>query len=245
MSLNTLFDSNQEALFSRAASEVASFLASRQEREMLTLGLCGGRSVVGLLSALASNAEALREISGRLQIFLVDERLVPLDHADSNFRLLRAELLDPLCAAGLLKPEQLHPFDAGANPEQAVASYITQLERCGGSFDVVFLGVGEDGHVASLFPNHPLLGARKTFALLSDSPKPPPGRMTVTPEMIGNAGLAVVMFLGEGKRLAYERFVNPHVTLEQCPAKLALRAGSTVIVTNIEGAPPVDSSLVD
>ncbi|MFW5747758.1 MAG: 6-phosphogluconolactonase, partial [bacterium] len=71
---------------------------------------------------------------------------------------------------------------------------------------VVFLGVGEDGHVASLFPGHPVLHAEGKTVYLTDSPKPPPTRLTMTLETLSRASAQVLILLGEGKVEAYRRF---------------------------------------
>lgn len=204
--------------------------------EPLTLGLCGGRSVVGLLSALERESiNQPRELLGRIQFFMVDERLVPLTDEQSNFGGLKRLLFDALVEKGTISAQQLHPFRT--NKEVAdfgCGAYGEELAVCGGKFTAVVLGVGEDGHVAGLFPNHPTLQERESrFLHFHDSPKPPSDRMTASAALITNAELSVVIVLGEAKRDAWNAFTNQEVTVAVCPAKLATKAHSCLVVTDL------------
>lgn len=160
------------------------------------LGVAGGSAVKaverlnGLLSAATWRA---------LKLTWVDERVVPVASVDSNRGALERSgaLSTP---PGLVLPMVLDGEDGRA----ACARFGPEFERrFEGALDVALLGMGEDGHVASLFPGHGLLEAPGVVAHLEDSPKPPPARVTLTMNVLRNRMTKrVVMAAGAGKRAA-------------------------------------------
>lgn len=139
------------------------------------LGLSGGRAPVPLLRRLAEALPA--ELYPGLQVTWVDERHVPLGHADSNYHLAHthwfAHAPAPVCTLPLWRGGDL-VADRDAYAQAFAARYDSGL-------DVAVLGVGADGHVASLFPGDPKgLDAPGAVAAISDAPKPPAHRLTLT-----------------------------------------------------------------
>lgn len=227
-----------EAALRQAARGIFAVLAAQPADAALTVGLCGGRSVVGLLSALEHESHAQpKDLLQRLQLFMVDERLVPLSDEQSNFGGLKKLLFDALVERGTLQASQLHPFITdNTQPDSGCASYAAELSRFGGRFTVVVLGVGEDGHVAGLFPRHPVLQQEgRGFFSFQDSPKPPPARMTASKALITGANLSILLFLGEGKRAAWGAFGRTETAVDDCPALLAAAAQSCIVVTDLVG----------
>jgi 6-phosphogluconolactonase len=99
-------------------------------------------------------------------------------------------------------------------PEGAVRRVTRTLtEEFGGHLDVTLLGMGDDGHVASLFPEHPALEATGLVTLVDDSPKPPPERITLTLPLLGTANHAVLVATGAGKRGALSRLRDGDLSL--------------------------------
>lgn len=225
-----------DAALREAARRIFVALKSQPQEAPLTIGLCGGRSVVGLLSALEQEShDQPRDLLARVQFFMVDERLVPLSDEQSNFGGLKKLLFDKLVSEGAISASQLHPFipDSSA-PDYGCAAYLKELERFGGRFTVVVLGVGEDGHVAGLFPSHPALNeTARGFFPFFDSPKPPPARMTAGKALVTSADLSLVLLLGEGKRAAWATFSAAAVPPSQCPALLATGARQCVVITDL------------
>jgi 6-phosphogluconolactonase len=144
--------------------------ASRQS-PAFTCGITGGSTALIFLGAL-------REASvdwSRIALYWGDERAVPPDHVDSNYGLAERMLLLPL--GGRAPMAFRMPADAG-DLQQAAKDYAKQLPP---TLDLLILGVGDDGHVCSLFPNHPVLSVtNSTVTAIEDSPKPPPRRLTLT-----------------------------------------------------------------
>lgn len=229
--------SEQEKLFDTTAEWLRLWLEERANRSTIVVGLSGGRSIVGLLKALLKKRDLLRSIWPRLEFFMADERLVPLTHQDSNFRLLKEEFFDVLISEGFMFPAQLHPFQMGKYPtlEEDVVGYSLELTKWGQSFDLAILGIGEDAHLASLFPNHPSI--RNEFLgyiSVDNSPKPPAKRLSASSNMLLRTELVVGLFIGEGKRQAYENFLGPGLSVEACPAKILAYVPSALVVTDLD-----------
>ncbi len=197
-----------------------------ETKSKVIVAVPGGRSVFGIFQELAE----LDINWPRVHLFMVDERLVPIDHPENNFRLVIESL-------GEIVPDSsLHPFvcDVAAD-DYGVGEYEHQLMQFGGRFDIVLVSSGEDGHIAALFPNHQAMVAdRKRFVLLDDSPKPPLRRMTATPGLIADSQVGVLLFYGESKTLALKNFLNPRLDVSQCPAKLITTLPQHFILTDLE-----------
>ena len=229
-------NSSLEQQMADAAKKIFTLLSSRTASDPLVLGLCGGRSVVGLLQAMLSESRHQpQDILRRIQFFMVDERVVALSDSQSNFGGLKNQLFDKLLQDGLIHEDQLHPFEASdSTAENGCRSYETELKRYGGAFTVTVLGMGEDGHVAGLFPNHPVLSCgERAFYSFRDSPKPPAHRMTASTKLIAQSSLIILLALGDAKREAWKNFQEPSVSVADCPAKLVAQAPHCVVVTDL------------
>jgi 6-phosphogluconolactonase len=135
----------------------------------------------------------------RTAVFWVDERMVPPGDPESNFRVARTAWLDAVPIAA----ERLHRVHGEDPAPAASAGYARLLREHLGEparFDLVLLGMGEDGHVASLFPGHRLLRAWDLdVGVLDDAPKPPPRRVTLTLRALTAARRTVVFATGVAK----------------------------------------------
>ena len=167
------------SLAARVASAAAAALAARGR---FALAIPGGSVVQLLARGLAAPVAA-----ANWHVFWTDERRVPLSDPQSNFRLAETELLPKLAGA------QVHPLrESAADYEKELAPFLP--------LDLVLLGVGEDGHVASLFPGNP--ATRETQHLVADvhnAPKPPPDRATLTFPVLNSARQILVVASGAGK----------------------------------------------
>ncbi|KND05119.1 6-phosphogluconolactonase [Spizellomyces punctatus DAOM BR117] len=163
-----------------------------------TIALSGG----SLPKVLAKQLKSNKSIDwSKWHVFFADERLVPLDHPDSNYLLAKQELLDHVP----IPHEQIYTADPNVDRETAAKKYEEHLKKVFGSqdipsFDLILLGIGPDGHTCSLFPGHPLLDVKDRWvASLDDSPKPPPTRITFTYPLLNNADTNAFVVTGDGK----------------------------------------------
>ena len=158
--------------------------------------LSGGRSIVPVLRALE---ESIAEAGGcEYRFFLADERM----DGEHNQSMLREGLFGRLVENGTITEDRLRFPDLALEPQQAAAAYERELLP----LDIAFLGVGEDGHVASLFPGHPVLSSGRLVDTVYDSPKPPPVRITCTYRVFGRKTAVVLLFLGAEKEEAFRLF---------------------------------------
>ncbi len=187
---------------SQAATDrlLAAMHRALDARGRADLVLTGGSLGIAMLANLTSERFAARlpqDLAG-VHLWWGDERFVGRSDEDRN----SGQALDAM--AGALSGATLHlvpgPEEA-ASPEDAAASYARELT--GVEFDIVFLGMGPDGHIASLFPGHEQVLEDSADALAElDSPKPPPERVTMSGSRLRAAAEIVLLFAGEEKHAA-------------------------------------------
>ncbi|HVV84645.1 MAG TPA: 6-phosphogluconolactonase [Kofleriaceae bacterium] len=178
------------ALADGAAAWIARALADAiAARGMASLALAGGSTPRALHARLAARPIDWRAIA----IWFGDERCVPPDDAASNYRMARESLLDALP----IPPAAVHRIEGELAPAEAARRYQAQLAAAP-PLDVVVLGMGDDGHVASWFPGTPPFDP-EALAATTDSPKPPPARVTMTPRTLAAAREVVLLVSGEAK----------------------------------------------
>lgn len=161
--------------------------------------LAGGNSPLALYRRLAGEAMQWN----KWRVYFGDERCLPLDHPDRNSLQARHALLDhvPIESEHIFTP----PSELG--PIEAASRYGAMLADAG-EFDLVLLGLGEDGHTASLFPDHELGLSRDAPDVLPvfDAPKPPPERITFSANRLSRAKQVIFLVTGESKRDAIRRW---------------------------------------
>jgi 6-phosphogluconolactonase len=205
---------------------LVALLASEQDRTgRLSLALSGGSVATTFFPALAASPIDWT----RVAFFWGDERAVAETHPDSNVGLARRLWLGP----ARVPEANVHPIRAeGPDLAQAAAAYAHVLTRELGTpprLDVALLGVGPDGHVCSLFPGHSALDATGWTAAVSDAPKPPPRRVTLTMATLHAAGRTILVATGAGKA-AVVRDALRDARSDLPFARVLRRGGSTVLL---------------
>lgn len=181
---------------------VESIGSARAQRGEAHVAWCGGVSARIVLSTIAGT-----DLSDT-HWYVSDERCVPIGHPERNDLVIRSLLVD----SGLVDADRLHSVPAELGPLDGAAAYDRFL-RTRPEFDVAFLSLGPDGHVASLFPGHPALEATGHAVGVSDSPKPPPDRVSLTVGRLARSHVRIVVAVGgeraEAARMALERGSGP------------------------------------
>lgn len=129
-----------------------------------------------------------------------DERCYPIGHAERNDTMI----IDKLFSQNKKTSENLHAIPAELGAEQGAASYATLLDAIG-NIDIVVLGMGEDGHTASLFPGNKALENERSAVAVYDAPKPPAKRVSLGLTTLKNASECIVIATGDNKRDALKK----------------------------------------
>jgi 6-phosphogluconolactonase len=213
-------------LLDRLAADVSVEAAhARSRRGLFAMALPGGSVGIHSFPVLAT---VLLDWDVT-HIFWADERAVPASSPDSNFGLADSLWLRKSGASR----SSIHPMPADqADLKAAAAAYGEELVRVLGKtprLDLLLLGVGPDGHVASLFPGHSALSEEHRLALpIVDAPKPPPRRLTLTLPILTSAERVIVMALGESKAAIMREALRQKDA--QLPVSLVLRRAHRPLV---------------
>jgi 6-phosphogluconolactonase len=239
--LTTLADA--EAVSERAAIEIVRMLdRARSERGVAHMALSGGTTPGRTYELLASDrSSGIGQPSwDGVSVWFADERCVGPHDEQSNYRLAQQTLLGP---AGI-PAEQIHRMEGELGPEQGAARYARALSehvavRDGDLpiLDVIVLGIGPDGHIASLFPGASTLDAGEHAVCLPvhDSPKPPPERITLSLAVLRAARGCVLLATSAEKSDAISAMLGE--PSKHVPASL-LRRGRLSVIVDDAAAPP-------
>jgi 6-phosphogluconolactonase len=158
----------------------------------------------------------------------VDERFVPIDDPESNFGLIKSGLAD------VIPNENLYPFVVEKNEEISLKIYEDKIKSLEGIYDILVVSIGEDGHIGSLFPNHPSIKDTSDFYIIvKDSPKPPSCRMSMSARMIQRSKSCVIVVSGNQKKDALTKFLDGNFSYFDCPANLTLKIPELFVFTDI------------
>ncbi len=207
-----VFD-GQAALAEAAADAIAELLVDAvREQGQASLVLTGGTTPAAMHRVLATRAVPWKHVS----LYFGDERAVPPSDDASNYKMAETTLLQNLPEA----PARVERMQGEANDLDAEAlRYANALPD---QVTLLLLGVGEDGHIASLFPGLPEAHeTERRVVVVRNSPKPPPTRLSITPAVVSRARAVFVLAAGDGKRDAlYAALSDPASSL---PVALARR----------------------
>ena len=185
--------------------------AALQRHGVFKVAVSGGSLPTTLAKALLSNSQTSKDTVefSKWEIFFADERAVALDHEDSNYKLLKDELLDKIPET--MGRPMVHSIDikhlddvqelADQYQEEMLRSFAAKDSVKLPVYDLILLGCGPDGHTCSLFPNHELLREADAWvAAIEDSPKSPPKRITLTLPILTHGIKVAFVATGVGKQ---------------------------------------------
>lgn len=232
-----------------AARFITKIIDVLEEQEQAHVCLTGGTMGSAVLEAINSSPARDSVDWSRIHFWWSDERYLPRGDAERNETQSRKALLDALT----LDAEQIHALPApGEHPdiESAARAYEQELASAAADgaayprFDVLFLGVGPDGHVASLFPDHELIHeAQRVVVAETDSPKPPPQRLTFTLPVINSADRIWLVLAGADKASALG-LALAGASVNDVPAAGVEGRKRTVFFVDSEAAAEVPEALI-
>jgi 6-phosphogluconolactonase len=193
------------------------------------VALSGGATPRRTYELLATEPFRDRVNWRQVHIFWGDERGVPPDDAQSNYRLARRAFLEHVP----LPPKNIHPIPAFPSVERGARQYEAELKAfCGPAaprFDLIFLGLGTDGHTASLFPGSPVLGEERLWVAGVPAAGQGVGRVTLTAWAINRVALVVFLVAGKDKAQALKNVVEGPRDPQRSPAQLIRPASARLL----------------
>jgi 6-phosphogluconolactonase len=226
-----------DALARRAAADFVNLVSEWEQTEQrsFSVALSGGRITTRFFTETVDQARSRKVDFAKVHFFWADERCVPPDDAESNFAMAERLLLNPL----MIGPSQVHRIRGELNPVEAAALATEELlsvarlnEKGAPVIDLVFLGMGEDGHVASLFPEESEEARRDpAFFRAVTATKPPPRRVTMGYDMLAAANSLWVLVSGGGKARALEQALSNSGQLPVC--QVLTRRGHSRIYSDV------------
>jgi 6-phosphogluconolactonase len=205
---------NADELAARAASVwLDEIEAANRAAKQHCVALSGGRIAQKFFTSTVEQAKSRKTPVVSVHFFWADERCVPPDDAESNFKLANELLFTPL----KISENQIHRLRGEISPADAVKIAEAELRQIAATekngqpvLDIIFLGMGEDGHIASLFPDASTetLNCTEPFLFVENSPKPPPRRISMSYAAIASAKNVWVLASGAGKEAALRDSLN-------------------------------------
>ena len=219
-----VFESPQN--LAEAAAEVFAEKARKSigEKGSFAVALAGGSTPKALYELLAARYRDALDWS-KVHAFFGDERTVPPDHEDSNYRMAHEALLSQVPVGSVHRMRgELDPREAATLYEEELTTFFDGKP----SFDLILLGIGGDGHTASLFPHTPALDARDRWVVENPVEKVGTIRITLTVPAINAARKVTFLVTGEGKAEALKEIIEGDADPHEYPAKLIQPASDPV-----------------
>jgi 6-phosphogluconolactonase len=215
-----LYESPDQLIAGLADFVVATAKESIRTRGRFNLVLSGGSSPKRLYELLAG--EDYRDLVDwpKVDFFFGDERNVPVNHADSNYLMVKRALFEPLH----ISTEQIFPINTSHSPAQAAEEYEKLIRHHFGDqptrFDLILLGLGDNSHTASLFPHTKVLHEQTALVKEVHVPEVNMYRITFTAPLINAARAVAFLVYGASKADAVRQIINGDRNIESYPAQL-------------------------
>lgn len=223
---------HEQSLVQMAGEQLFKILKNlAQSQDRIMIALSGGSSLNDLYKFIRVNASLLDiNVWSKIYFCFADERLVPLTDSESNYFQISQTFLDELVRKKYITQNQILKVPIGHS-----LAHVEYSHRVG-KVDIALLGVGEDGHTASLFPNHAsILSDEHGYILVKNSPKLPKERITLSKNALLAIPYLFMFFIGEKKMEAFKNFQNTKVSVLDCPCKLIQEHDQALVYSNIWG----------
>ena len=199
------------------------------ERGVFKIALSGGLTPIPLFRLLAASDWADHLPWGKMAFFWVDERCVDPDHPDSNYGLARREFLGRVPATHFYRMRgDEDPVDAAAHYERILRDDFNLTENELPRFDLMLLGIGDDGHTGSIFPGSPALAEKKRLVIDQYVPERKADRLTLTLPVINNARCCMFLVNGKEKHHVLSQALNL-LSIPALPAQMVRPSGGELI----------------
>lgn len=216
-----VFDTPEKVALAAAEKFVAYAMEAIVDHGVFSVALAGGNTPRRVYELLASEAFRNRFEWARVHIFFGDERCVPPHHQDSNYGMVHTALISKI----EIPPANVHRMVGEGNPQENAAAYEKELRTFFGElswprFDLVLLGMGEDGHTASLFPGSDAVKEELKWVVATRMERLKQDRITLTAPVINHAAHVVFLVTGQGKAKRLSEVVGHQLTANPLPAQL-------------------------
>jgi len=228
--VDVLHYDNPSDLYRAALAAVVNIIGvSLSEKGGCSIALSGGRTPRKLFELLAGEKNIAWK---NINLFWVDERCLPQDHPDNNFKIAHDALLSKIS----IPQQNVHRIvTEGFTPSEASNAYEAELRKFFGSglpqFELILLGMGDDGHTASLFPGDDALRETKRWVVFVDGKRglPPVPRVTLTLPIINNSKCVLFLVSGEKKKNVMDEIMSdPESAVKKYPAAMVKPKGKLI-----------------
>jgi 6-phosphogluconolactonase len=215
-----VFPDDEAVAYGAANLFFEQFKKSQEKSKRFSVALSGGRTPKRTFEHLAGPDFKEKIDWNMVHVFWGDERCVPLDDPRSNFKMTQDALLSKVD----IPVDQVHPILCMQEPYQGAIDYELTLrdffDDDRPSFDLVFLGLGTDGHTASLFPNSIALEEKMRWTSCLQNPTDDFARITLTPQILNLSQLTVFLVTGKEKKEILEKVLRPKAGDQEYPSQL-------------------------
>lgn len=202
---------------------VMAYLRAEKQRRSALVALSGGSTPKRMYEAMKEPTFFGRIVWARMQLFFGDERWVPISDDESNAGEAKRGFIDHIG----LNEENWHPWPTFLDdPANAADAYETTIRIIAGSlastpeFDLIFLGMGDDGHTASLFPGTAAIHEQSRLTVAHEVPKLDAVRLTMTPKLINNAREVLFLVNGAGKAEMLHKVLDGPIDVDRMPSQV-------------------------
>lgn len=234
---------------SRAGADlfVSSARTAIAQRGRFIVALAGGSTPKRMYELLASDTYRAQVEWSKIEFFWGDERSVPPDHKDSNYRMANEAMLSklPVRADGVhrMEAERSDRDVAAAEYQASIARVCAETGAVPPAFDLVYLGMGPDGHTASLFPHTTALKETRRWVVKNYVPKFSTDRMTMTVPMLNRAAHVVFLAAGADKASVLKEVLEGPPDSDRLPSQLIRPDGALEWIIDLAAAASLSANL--